>query len=620
MCGILGITSNLKIEKNLFIKALDTLNHRGPDDSGVWFSADKSNVLLGHKRLSIVDLTTKSSQPMKDSSGNFIITFNGEIYNYKDIRSELAGLGIRFKTNGDTEVLLEAYKFWGSECLKKLVGMFAFAIYNIQSQTIFIARDRSGEKPLFYFHNSSDFLFSSELKGLLHFPQTQKNIDLESLDIFLGEGYVPGDKCIIKDIKKLPAGHFMTLNLLSSKLKIERYWDLPEADYKQGILSNDLVDQLEFLMNDSIKNQLEADVPVGVLLSGGLDSSLITALAARNKSKINTFTISFPNNPEFDETKHAKLISDYYSTNHFELEAEESSIDLLPLLAKQFDEPLIDASAIPTYLVTKLVKEHCTVALGGDGGDELFGGYKHYSRLLFLEKNSKYLSLNLRKKLSKLMMGLSNKHKGNNWVKAFASNFDKDLPRVASYFHKEERKKLVENLGYNSCKAEQDWNQRIPHAKDILDRATRMDFYNYLCEDILVKVDRSSMLNSLEMRAPFLDHRIIEFAFAKIPSSLKTTQNQRKIILQALGKKMLPKAFEYNRKQGLNVPINAWLKSKEWNIFLKDVLLDFDQNMFSHSYIEELINSHISGNLQGERLYGLLMFELWRKEYGITAI
>ena len=620
MCGILGIVSNSKIEKDIFFNAVHALDHRGPDDSGLWFSSDNLNICLGHTRLSIIDLTNNSSQPMKDKSGNFIIIFNGEIYNYKTIRKELAKSGIKFTTTGDTEVLLEAYKFWGTNCLKKLVGMFSFAIYDIKSQKIFLARDRAGEKPLFYFYNGSDFIFSSELKGLLKFPQVEKRINLESLDIFLAEGYVPNDRCIIKKIKKLPAAHSMTYDVLSNQIKIERYWDLPKIDYKTNIPTHDIVNELELLINNSVTNQLEADVPVGILLSGGLDSSLVTALAAKNKEKINTFTISFSKNPQFDETKHARIIAEHYSTNHFELEAEESSIDLLPLLAKQFDEPLIDTSTIPTYLVTKLVRQHCTVALGGDGGDELFGGYRHYSRLLFLQKNSKYFSHRMREKISKLLISLSKKHRGNNWLEALGTNLNQDLPRVASYFNQNERKQLISNSRGGNFIAENNWKERVPYTENLLDRATRMDFYNYLCEDILVKVDRASMLNSLEMRAPLLDHRIIEFAFQKIPMRLKSTHNQRKIILQMLGKKILPKKFVFNRKQGFNVPINDWFKSKEWNIFLKDVLLDPSQNIFDHSYIEQLINNHIDGDLQGERLYGLLMFELWRKEYKIKNL
>lgn len=618
MCGIIGIASKSFNNKDVFFKALSSMKHRGPDSSNVWASKEIKNIFLGHNRLSIIDLTNNSSQPMIDQSGNFVIIFNGEIYNYKSIKAELSKKGIPFKTNGDTEVLLEAYKYWEQNCLEKLVGMFVFAIYDLKKERIFIARDRAGEKPLYYYHNASEFMFSSELKGLMSFPQINRKININSLDIFLAEGYVPGEKCILEGVNKLPAGHHLTLDLKSNKIDLQRYWSLPPLELDSQLSLDDTILTLENLLNNSVKNQLEADVPVGILLSGGLDSSIITALAARNKSKVNTYTIKIDGDKSLDESKHALLIAEHFGTNHFELKAEDSLFDSLPMIAKQFDEPLIDSSSLPTFLVTKLVKEHCTVALGGDGGDELFGGYNHYSRLINLFSISKYLNTDLRKIISKLLISIYKKNKGRNWIKAFGTNLASDLPRLATYFDKNERVKLFNEDSYNNLVAEQDWNLRTVLSNDLIERATKTDFYNYLCEDILVKVDRTSMMNSLETRAPFLDHRVIDFAYKQINSSLKTNSKQRKIILQMLGEKILPKEFDFNRKQGFRIPIDDWFKSRQWCNFTKDVLLDKNQDIFCHSHIKDIISNHMNGDNQGEKLYGLLIFELWRKEYGAS--
>ena len=615
MCGILGISSKSIIDKKICYKSIQTLNHRGPNDKGIWFSSSSRSVCFAHARLSIIDLTNQSKQPMIDSSGNYVLIFNGEIYNFQSIKKYLSGQGIDFKTTGDTEVLLEAFKFWGENCINKLVGMFSFAIYDIKSEKIFIARDRSGEKPLFYFYDGQDFIFGSELKALLSFPQIEKKINLKSLKLLLAQGYIHFDNCIVKNVKKLPAGHYLSFDIKSQNLAINKYWDLPKPKYNSNSSNADLVNKLEFLLEKSLKKQLIADVPVGVLLSGGLDSSIITALSSKINKKINTFTINFPNNPTYDESSHARLISNYFGTNHYELDAENFSIELLPKLAKQYDEPIIDSSALPTYLVTKLVREKCTVALGGDGGDELFGGYDHYSRLLFLEKNLKFVNHKIRKKISSSILKVYKKQKGRNWISAFGCNFESELPRIATYFYENEIKKLIHNEKLNEFSSDQEWNNITPSTKNLLERATRMDFYNYLCEDILVKVDRASMLNSLEMRAPMLDHEIIEFAFEQIPPHLKSTSNEKKILLKMLGKKILPREFKFSRKMGLNAPINDWFKTSELTNFFREILLDNSQKFFDHTFVEKLIVEHLKGNVQGERLYGLLMFQLWVNEY-----
>lgn len=617
MCGIIGMASVGSIQNfDWVVCGLDKMAHRGPDSFNSWISDDKK-VVLGHRRLAIIDLTPEGNQPMHSHDKSLTIIFNGEIYNYAELKAELHSKGHTFYTNSDTEVLLVSYREWGVKCLAKLNGMFAFAIFDSKSNSIFVARDRAGEKPLFYRIENGVLKFSSELKGLMQDPDFERRINKDALDCFLYEGYVPGDLCILEGTKKLRAGHFLLFDIVHGDLTEKQYWTLPELD-KEVRPNSELVMELDHLLEDSVKRQMIADVPLGVLLSGGVDSSLVTAMAARTSSKVKTYTIRFPGHGKLDETEHARLIASHFDTEHTELEAEANSINLLPLLARHFDEPLIDSSMVPTYLVTKLIKEHCTVALGGDGADELFGGYSHYSKLLSLREKTSALPYWLRSSAIKALEPfIPTGFKGKNWLLAAGTDLDTGLPLVASYFTKLERQSLLKIDNSRGDMVEAIRLGNIPYGTDLLQRATRMDFKNYMAEDILVKVDRASMANSLEVRAPFLDYRVIEFAFSQVPSSLKTSPNNRKIILKMLTDKVLPKTFNSHRKQGFSIPLSSWLETKEWKDFFKAVLLDNDQKIFNHDVIKSLFLGQENGRANGERLFGLVMFELWRKEYDI---
>ena len=374
MCGIVGRCSfNSIINQETLIAQRDALRHRGPDDKGIWCSND-SRVGLAHRRLSIIDTSSSGHQPMQNDTGEYCITFNGEIYNFKDLRKELKSRGHSFKSNSDTEVILASYIEWGESCLERFNGMFAFGIYDNKKRKLFIARDRAGEKPLFYIIKNKEIIFASTLKALFADDSIDRHLDHESFQCYLAYGYVPGNMCIIEGINKLPPAHALTFDIDTGFSKIWEYWNLPEppnSNDRNFIDESILMDELENLLEESVAKQLVADVPVGILLSGGLDSSIITAMAARSKNSFKTFTISFPGYKEYDETEHARLIARHFGTEHIELEATSSLINLLPKLARQFDEPIVDSSMIPTYLVSKLVRKHCTVALGGDGGDEL---------------------------------------------------------------------------------------------------------------------------------------------------------------------------------------------------------------------------------------------------------
>lgn len=620
MCGLVGIASASPSSDRTWLRsARDTLIHRGPDDAGEWWSQD-GRVGLAHRRLSIIDLSPGGHQPMHMEACGLTVIFNGEIYNFRDLRTDLEQRGYKFRSHSDTEVLLAAYDAWGTECLARLNGMFAFAVYSAHAQTLFLARDRVGEKPLFYRLSNGTLHFASELKALMADRSLPRCIDSQALDCYLAMGFVPSDRCILQGFNKLPPAHALIFDLTEGTARRWQYWHMPEADGQSvnGVSGEaQLLDELETLLEDAVARQMVADVPVGVMLSGGVDSSLVTAMAVRHSSKVCTFTIGFPGHGALDESDYARLIARHFGTTHTELVAEPSTADLIPLLAGQFDEPMVDSSMIPTYMVSKLVRQHCTVALGGDGGDELFGGYGHYSRLLWMQRHCGRIPHSLRQLLALaaervLPVGL----KGRNWLQGFDVDLRQGLPLIASCFDATTRRKLLSQYASHAIVAETIRSSRVPSEADLLQRATRMDFTDYLAEDILVKVDRASMLNSLEARAPFLDYRLIEFAFGKVPTHLKATPQEKKILLKRLAKRVLPTEFDRHRKQGFSIPLAHWLKAGPFRELFWDVLSD-PECLFDRRTVRSLMKGQDRGCSNGERLFALVQFELWRRKYDV---
>tara|TARA_B110000977_G_scaffold200611_1_gene291779 strand:+ start:2547 stop:4418 length:1872 start_codon:yes stop_codon:yes gene_type:complete len=620
MCGLAGRASisTLSTVDSWVLNGIDKIKHRGPDGSGLWYSGD-GKVEFSHRRLAIVDTSDLGAQPMVDSRLGISVIFNGEIYNFRELRDQLMVLGYSFRSDCDTEVVIAAYKEWGSECLHRFNGMFAFALYDSTSKDVFIARDRAGEKPLYYFIDDDGISFASELKALIENKKIDREIDRSSLDCYLLFGFVPGARCIYSGINKLESGSYLNFNTLSGKYSSKKYWVLPAltpinvtSDYK-----NTLLGEFESLFEDSIAKQLEADVPVGVLLSGGLDSSLVTAVAARFTDSLKTFNVRFPGFGKLDETEHARNIARHYGTDHVELVANAPSPELLLDLASQFDEPIIDSSMIPTYLVSQEVRKHCKVALGGDGADELFGGYSHYERLLQFQKFTKYLPFGIKKKITMLLSAvLPDDFQGSNWLQSFSYNYKYETPLVASYFNSQRRENLLgDSYLQGRVNAEKIYREYCSEGEDLLSRATRTDFSSYLTEDILVKVDRASMMNSLELRSPFLDHRIIEFAFSKIPSNLKVNRSNKKVFLQDYARKILPDSYSFGRKQGFSIPLNTWLKKGPFKDFFYETLRD-SECIFNRCEVEKILKENARGRDNGEKIFGLVMFELWRKSYG----
>jgi asparagine synthase (glutamine-hydrolysing) len=621
MCGIVGFAAGPTPRPAPPLDAMrDALRHRGPDDEGTWWAPD-GRVGLAMRRLAIIDLSPGGHQPMLDQSGRLCITFNGEIYNYRLLRGELEGLGHTFRSASDTEVILEAYREWGDDCVTRLNGMFAFGLYDRERRRLFLARDRAGEKPLYYRRDPSGLVFASELKALMTDPAFPREVDREALESYVTFGYVPGDLCILRGVRKLPPAHAMSYDVETGVLQVRRYWSLPPLLSEPAPEPEGLTEELEALLLDSVRLRLIADVPVGILLSGGLDSSLVTAMAARASSApVRTFTISFPGHRAHDEAPYARLVARHFGTVHTELAAEPATVELLPELARQFDEPMADSSMVPTYLVSRLIRQQATVALGGDGGDELFGGYLHYGLLRRQLTAQRWIPRPVRQAISStasrlLPLGV----RGRNYLVACDDGVAKCISHVSLFFDAPNRKKLLAPLGGAPGPAPEQLKMALCAAGATpLQMATTVDFQMYLPDDILVKVDRASMLTSLEVRAPWLDPRLIEFAFGRVPESLRVAGGHRKILPKRLAARLLPPELDIERKQGFSLPLAAWLRG-EWGRFVEQTLDGDSGGPFDPGVVRELVANQKKGYRNTERLFALMMFELWRRQYRVAV-
>lgn len=610
MCGIVGVACTRAFAEGFPLGRMrDAMAHRGPDARGLWWSADR-RVGLAHRRLSILDLSAAGDQPMRDA--DLCITFNGEIYNFLDLRAELEEVGHVFHTGTDTEVLLAAYREWREAMLPRLNGMFAFALHDRRDDSLFLARDRAGEKPLFVRRTPDGIAFASELKALLEDPSMERRIDPRAFELYLTYGYVPGALCMFAGVEKLEQGHAARFDLRTATWKTWAWWTLPDATNDITANADDLAARVEALLEDAVRRQLVADVPVGILLSGGLDSSLVTAMAARATSRVRTFTISFPGHGTYDEAKHARLVADHFGTDHVELAAQPSTVSLLDELARQYDEPLADSSMIPTFVVSSLIREHAKVALGGDGGDELFGGYPHYSRLLWQQATRRRMPDVVARTAHAAASTLPTGLRGRNFILGLTARPGAAIAYGNTYFDARSRRTILPR-GMRSQAAEAEKIARVGQAEDIVDAATRLDFHTYLVDDILVKVDRASMLASLEVRAPFLDHRLIELAFGAVPTRLKATTTERKTLLRVLARRVLPPDFDVARKQGFSIPLHAWFAG-EWGARMTEVLRD-PGCVFARAGVEKLLAGQRRGRSNANRIFALVVFELWRREY-----
>jgi asparagine synthase (glutamine-hydrolysing) len=621
MCGIVGYAGRAgALQSNLLAAMRDTMTHRGPDAAGIWSASDGS-VVLGHRRLAILELSDAGAQPMENSGGTTIVIFNGEIYNHEELRRELAAGGIHFNGRSDTEALLAAYDAWGERCVERLRGMFAFAIYDQSRKVLFMARDRAGEKPLYWAEHRGGLVFASELKALMADPEFPRRLSTEGLAYYLSFGYVPGDKCILDGVHKLMPAHCLSWSLVGGAPNIRRYWDIPSARPDETSSGHELTDELQHVLTAAVGEQLVADVPLAVLLSGGVDSSLIAAIAAQaSHHRVRTFTVTLPNHPRLDESRFARSVAEYLGTEHVELPLDQSSADLIQKLAAQYDEPIADSSMIPTYLLAKTVSQHCKVVLGGDGGDELFGGYVAYQSALRRDR----LRAGLPRSARSLMAATARRilptgARGRNALMALEGTTADGIAQSAVWTDPADYSRMSPWLSRRSQRHSPTLWRRdlVEEARGLPGAAMAADFRSYLPEDILVKVDRASMLCSLEVRAPFLDRRVIEFAYGRIPGRLQATLQERKILLKRLAKCLLPPDLDIDRKQGFTVPISKWLTADILQTW-RDDCREQIESVLSDAAVLRLIARRES--MAGEHsLYAAIMLTSWMRHYRVTV-
>lgn len=635
MCGIVGLASTEGQDVPAWMSSgVDVLQHRGPDSSGLW-SADDGRAHLGHRRLAVIELSPRAHQPMMSDDGQLALTFNGELYNYRELRARLEAKGHSFVGGGDTEVLLQAYREWGLDCLQEFVGMFAFALVDAGKGRLLLARDRAGEKPLFWRPGDGEIRFASELKALLADRTLPRVMDPAALDRYLAYGYVWGHLCLLQGFRKLEPGTALTFDLHTGDTRTFRWWSppLPEGHASPGshwghevrdeALGEELTDGLEALLLDSVEGQLVSDVPVGVLLSGGVDSSLITAMAAaRSPGPLRTFTVTFPGDQAFNEAPLARMVAEHCGTEHHEVEAPQASPHLLPLLARQFDEPIGDASMVPTYLVSRAIREHATVALGGDGGDELFGGYPHYQWLLRERGLREAMPGALASAVAGVARALPTGVPGRHRAQGLPGSWGHRLGRINLLFDRKERLSLSPALAAYAEELPEPpeahrWPDSLSSRASPVSAAMLCDFQSYLPDDLLTKVDRSSMLASLEVRAPFLDHRVVEFAFRDVPVEWKVDGSERKLLLRKLAQRWLPPELPLDRKQGFSIPLSRWFQGP-WETLLMDAVGGLEPGGLDKRRVLGMVRSLPWGLKNANRLFALLMLELWRREYDVA--
>ncbi len=631
MCGITGkVYFNLgqKVTEQEIHRMNEKIKHRGPDDEGIYINPT-GNVGLGHRRLSIIDLSPAGHEPMCNEDGTVWITFNGEIYNFQTLRPDLEKKGHRFKSNTDVETIIHLWEEYGEQCLKFLRGMFAFAIWDEKKQQLFLARDRVGKKPLKYYIGPDFIVFASELKAFLGEPNIPREVDFEAIHHYLTFQYVPHPMTGFKDIKKLPPAHYLTIDLSGAAPKISepiRYWKL---DYSKKLQltkeewGNRIIEELE----TSVKLRMISDVPLGAFLSGGVDSSAIVALMARNSSEpVRTFSIGF-NEKSHSELPYAKKVAELYGTKHTEFIVEPKALEILPALVQSYEEPYADSSALPTYYLSQLTKQHVTVALNGDGGDENFAGYPWYTVHRYLNQYHRIPKPLHWLILAGARVGASlSKTTFTNRALRFAQGMQ-EIPerrylRYMAYFHPDERDPSYTNEFYMRSR---DWDSysfltslfQEAGTSDPLDQALYTDIHSYLPDDLLVKVDISSMAVSLEARSPFLDHVFMEFA-AQIPSSLKLHGLEKKYIFKRALECIVPHENLYRKKMGFGVPIEHWFRN-ELQSYLRDTLLDpsaFVKTIFRQEAIRHLIDEHVHTRINNApRLWALLTLELWWRNF-----
>ncbi|MEI8213368.1 MAG: asparagine synthase (glutamine-hydrolyzing) [Planctomycetota bacterium] len=653
MCGIAGgiwSEHHRGIDRAILRSMTDAIAHRGPDDQGAWLisptpkkhltgSQSVPGVALGFRRLSIIDLAS-GNQPMANEDGTIRLVFNGEIYNYRDLRHRLEGSGHQFISHSDTETIVHLYEDLGTDCFRHFNGMFAIAIWDSVRERLVLARDRLGKKPLYYWHDGEQLVFASELKALVQVPGFPREIDPGAIDTYLTYQYIPYPYTIYRGVSKLPPGHWLVYE--KGRIEIQRYWDVDWTKEVPVSLS-DAKHQLHELLDDAIRLRLRSDVPLGAFLSGGIDSSLIVALAQKQlEEPIRTFSIGF-SEADYDETGFAKMVADHVGTNHQRFEVQPDALGIIDALVKQYDEPFSDSSAVPTWYLSQMTGEAVTVALSGDGGDELFGGYERYRALELSERMQRWLPVGWIRESSWLKrlpdstarrsflrrvrrfceaLGQSSPDRYMNWIQIFGEanrldlyqdSFIQRLPDrdPASFLRSAWGQSIASPWGdVSGAKAAQS-------KRDPMSCAMAADLQTYIPCDLMTKVDIASMAHSLEARQPFLDYRLVEWA-SSLPVQWKMRAGRGKWLLYETYRELLPAAIWNRPKMGFGVPIGKWFRTSLRDRTY-DALLANDTHclaIFRRESIERLVTEHMSGNANHQyRLWNLLMLELWLRHW-----
>jgi len=621
MCGIAGFAVFDSIKNNadnILSEMCRVISHRGPDDEGHF--VDQS-VALSMRRLSIIDLEA-GHQPIHNEDNTIWVVFNGEIYNFVELRRELRARGHNFYTDSDSEVIVHAYEEYGLSFVDKLIGMFGIALWDSKKQELVLIRDRVGIKPLYYSFSGKELVFGSEIKSILEHPDIIAEINSDVIDEYFTFGYVCSPNTMYKNIYKLPAGHIARFN--KDGFEISKYWDIDGTDSNISNI-DEAVEEMDQLLDDSIRLRLRSDVPFGAFLSGGIDSSLVVAKMAKQiPGSVKTFTIAF-NEDQFNESKYARKVADYLGTDHQELTVSASATDIVEDLVWHFDEPFGDSSSVPTYYVSKLASEHVKMSLSGDGGDELFAGYSRYDKYLQLQKYKKIPAPIRNFVFSSLSRVYGNNIKGNKykWYKERLSANDFDMYLMGIALTKSTIKDVMysgrEGLGKNNNLNYPGFEKYRFDSFSDLSQILKLDFKTYLPEDILNKVDRMSMANSLEARVPMLDHRFVELAY-KIDNSLKYKNGNAKIVLKKLLSKYVPDELFERPKKGFSIPVSDWINN-DMKEMVDDVLnsevMRGDQ-FFNMDGVLKTLNDHRKGiNNNSEPIWLLLNYAMWKQKFNL---
>lgn len=621
MCGIVGYVNGSgdePAEAQIVTRMCERIIHRGPDDQGIHIDGP---VGIGMRRLSIIDLRT-GHQPVHNENKTIWVVLNGEIYNYREVREGLVAKGHDFSTTSDTEVLVHLYEEYGEECVQYLRGMFAFAIWDRNREVLFLARDRMGEKPLYYYTTDSSVVFASELKALLVHPQVKRKLNTRALFGYLQFNYIPEPLSIFDDVQRLLPGH--TLTFRRGTISVRQYWDIPKPhgdENRETTCQDELMSKVE----EAVRIQLVSDVPLGAFLSGGVDSSTIVALMARVMNRpVKTFSIGFADK-RYDELSYAGAVAKHLGTEHHELVVTPASMSLIDTIISSFDEPFGDSSAIPTFHVAKLASEHVKVVLTGDGGDELFAGYERYvtfMRRQWLHKVPEGMRALAFGGVSRL---LPKGAPGKRWLHNSGLPARRQYLDSISYFKESDRmglldgQVLAESLRMREGETEELMGQWFPQNSygDMIAQLLYLDAKTYLPGDILTKVDRMTMANSLEARAPFLDHQLVEYV-ARMPSSMKVKNLETKVALRRLASRILPREILERPKQGFAAPISFWFCG-EMIEKLRAVLTDrraIQRGIFNPKRVSAMLGKYEQGNQYlGNSLWSIFVFELWCQMY-----